>query len=167
MYVCVIVITPGLIWRGLSSYDVSGPWWGALLPVMIESAALPPCLPLGILHSSPAATGIYCFKCHRSWYDGWEERMGLLGSIVTVRFGELCSLSDPAEPLALRALKCSHTFLNVIVASHVPECTRSCFRDLVFFFHLRRSKPSDISHSGAWRCRTCQPILEFIFLESK
>lgn len=93
--------------------------------------------------------------------------MGLLGSIVTVRFGELCSLSDPAEPLALRALKCSHTFVNEIVASHVPECTRSCFCDLVFVFHLHRSKPSDISYSGSWRCRTCQPILEFIFLESK
>lgn len=134
---------------------------------MIESAALPPCLPLDILPSSPAATGIHCFKCHRSCYDGWEERMGLLGSIVTVRFGELCSLSDPAEPLALRALKCSHTFVNEIVASHVPECTRSCFCDLVFVFHLHRSKPSDISYSGSWRCRTCQPILELIFLESK
>lgn len=75
--------------------------------------------------------------------------MDLLGSLVTVRFGELCSLSDPAEPLALRALRCSHTFLNKIVASHVPECMRSCFCDLVIVFHLRRSKPSDISHSGA------------------
>lgn len=121
LHMFVIVITPGLIWHGLSVDDVRSAWWGALLPV-IESAALPPCLPLYILPSSPAATGIYCFKCHRSWYEGWEEEMGLPGSLVTVRFGELCSLSDPAEPLALRALRGSHTFLKETIASHGPEC---------------------------------------------
>lgn len=47
--------------------------------------------------------------------------MGLPGSLVTVRFGELCSLSDPAEPLALRALRGSHMFLKDTVASHGPE----------------------------------------------
>lgn len=60
--------------------------------------------------------------------------MGLLGSLVTVRFGELCSLSDPAEPLALRALRCSHTFLNKIVASHVPECMVHVFVTLFLSF---------------------------------
>jgi len=126
----VIVLTPGLVWNGLRAYDVGSTWWGALLPVIIESAALSLCLPLNILPSSPTATGIYCFKCHRSWYEGWEEEMGLLGSLVTVRFGELCSFPDPAE--ACRALRWSHTFLKETIASHGPECMHLCFCDIVF-----------------------------------
>lgn len=128
----VIVITPGLIWHGLRAYDVRSTWWGALLPAIIESAVLSLCLPLNIIPSSPTGTGIYCFKCHRSWYEGWEEEMGLLGSWVTVRFGELCSFPDPAEPLARRALRWSHTFLKETIASHVPECMHLCFCDIVF-----------------------------------
>lgn len=59
--------------------------------------------------------------------------MGLLGSLVTVRFGELCSLSDPTEPLVLRALRCSHTFLNEIVASHVPHVFVTLFLSFILF----------------------------------
>lgn len=51
-----------------------------------------------------------------------RAEMGLPGSLVTVRFGELCSLSDSAEPLALRTLRLSHKFPKDIRASRVPEC---------------------------------------------
>lgn len=86
------------------------------------------------------AAGIYCFKCHRSWYEGWEEGMRVSRVIShSDGLGELWALSVPAQ-----ALRCSCSISSVRDAGtrSTQKLKTIVFLQPFFVFYLLRSKPS-------------------------